>query len=371
MNGTTTLGESKDLDRLTDDAFQAYLLDGVSRTFALTIPQLREPIHQVIANGYLLCRIVDTIEDEATLDRETKRRLCERFVSVVEGNEDPAAFSRDFGAQLSERTPTEEHELIQVVPRVIAITHRFSEADRQALARCVAIMGHGMAEFQDRDLSAGVETLADMNRYCYFVAGVVGEMLTQVFCNHSQELSGRQEHMMPLAISFGQGLQMTNILKDIWDDLNREVCWLPREIFQSHGYDLGDLRPGHQDPAFVAGLQDLLAIAHGHLRNALEYTLLIPEYETGLRDFCLWALGMAVLTLRKIHHDPYFSRSDAVKITRRSVKTTILTTRMCHRHDALLRWLFNLASRGLPGPAPADQIELRPPASVFPSSLSV
>nr|BAL55583.1 squalene synthase [uncultured Gammaproteobacteria bacterium] len=351
----------EDLDALTDSAFQARFLDGVSRTFALTIPRLPEPVHQVIANGYLLCRIVDTIEDEATLDRAAKRRFCERFVEVVQGRQNAAEFAQEFAARLSNRTPLAERELIQAIPRVIAITHKFSPADREALARCVAIMSHGMADFQDQDLRAGLATLADLNRYCYYVAGVVGEMLTQVFCHHFPAMAKHEERLLELAVSFGQGLQMTNILKDMWDDRERGVCWLPRDIFLAHGYELNNLRPGHRDPAFVAGLRELIAIAHGHLRNALEYTLLIPNSETGLRDFCLWALGMAILTLRKIHRHPYFSRSAEVKISRRSVKAVILITHLSHRHNELLRWLFGLAGSGLPGPAPAEQLALSPP----------
>lgn len=361
MNGSPVSAVGRDFYALTDEDFQAHLLAGVSRTFALTIPQLPQPIHSIIANGYLLCRIVDTIEDEATLDRSTKRHFCERFVAVVQGNQDAEAFARDFSACLSDRTPASEQELIRVSARVIAITHRFAPADQKALARCVKIMSHGMADFQDQDLSAGLATLEDMNRYCYYVAGVVGEMLTEVFCNHVPSIAKHRDRMLKLAVSFGQGLQMTNILKDIWDDLERGVCWLPRDVFAAYGYDLRELRPGHTSPAFVAGLHELVAIAHGHLRNALEYTLLLPRGETGLRDFCLWALGMAILTLRKIHRHPYFDRSSEVKIKRTSVKATVLATRLCHRHDTWLKLLFHIASLGLPGPASADKIQSGPP----------
>jgi PAS domain S-box-containing protein len=67
--------------------------------------------------------------------------------------------------------------------------------------------------------------------YCYFVAGVVGEMCTDLFCLHSPELAAQRTAMMRLAVSFGQGLQMTNILKDIWDDRPANACWLPRSVF--------------------------------------------------------------------------------------------------------------------------------------------
>ncbi len=360
MNGSPAIETRlRDLDALTSKAFQAHLLDGVSRTFALTIPQLPEPVHQIVANGYLLCRIVDTIEDEANLAREKKRQYCERFIAVVQGTEDADKFARDFAASLSDRTPPAEHELIHVVPRVIAITHGFSREDRSALQDCVAIMARGMADFQDLDLRGGLKTLGEMNRYCYFVAGVVGEMLTRVFCNYSQYIAQHREAMMPLSVSFGQGLQMTNILKDIWTDLERGACWLPRDIFEKHCFHLEKLQPDHNDPRFVAGLRDLIAIAHGHLENALRYTLLIPYYETGLRDFCLWALGMAVLSLRKINANPYFSQADEVKISRRSVKATVITSRLCHSNDDFLRRLFKWTGRDLPGPAPVSLPDLQ------------
>lgn len=344
--------------RLADDDFQSYFLQGVSRTFALTIPQLPNPVGKVVANGYLLCRIVDTIEDEARLPRDVKRKFCERFIQVTKGHDDPVAFTRSLAPQLSTQTSPAEHELIRNVPRVIAITHSFARADRRALTLCIEIMSQGMADFQDRDLSAGLASLEELNRYCYFVAGVVGEMLTRVFCNYSPQIAQHRDKMMGLAASFGQGLQMTNILKDIWDDKKRGVCWLPRDIFSHHGYDLRQLSPGHNDPHFAQALDQLIAIAHGHLRNALEYTLLIPEYETGLRDFCLWALGMAVLTLRKIHARAFFKSADEVKISRRSVKATVLISRLCHKNNALLRGLFKLACTGLPGPASGDLLDL-------------
>jgi farnesyl-diphosphate farnesyltransferase len=75
---------------------------------------------------------------------------------------------------------------------------------------------------------------------------------------------------------------------------------------------------------------------------------LIPPHETGIRNFCLWAIGMAVLTLRKINKHKDFASGQQVKISRRSVKATIIAARLTASHDPLLRSLFYLAGRGLP-----------------------
>lgn len=352
MNASRSETTDTNLDALADDELQARLLDGVSRTFALTIPQLPQALAGPVSNAYLLCRIVDTIEDEATLSAAQKRKFCRQFTRVVAGEEDAGALAAELGPLLSEQTLPAERELIRLIPRVVAIAHGFEPAQRDALSLCVAIMGKGMAEFQERDLRGGLNDLDEMGAYCYYVAGVVGEMLTRLFCHYSPEMDARRDLLMKLAVSFGQGLQMTNILKDLWDDHKRGVCWLPRDIFEDAGYELRDLTPGHGDPRFHAGFRRLIGVAHAHLRNALEYTLYIPPRETGMREFCLWALGMAMLTLRKIHARIDFADSAQVKISRRSVKTVIAVSRLARGNDYLLKTAFFLAGLGLPAPAP-------------------
>jgi len=58
------------------------LLEGVSRTFALTIPQLPGGLREAVTNAYLLCRIADTIEDDPGLDAETKDGFHEAFLEA-------------------------------------------------------------------------------------------------------------------------------------------------------------------------------------------------------------------------------------------------------------------------------------------------
>jgi len=351
MNGTQiSLDNPKSLSQLSDDDFQAILLEGVSRTFALTIPQLPKKLYGAVANAYLLCRIVDTIEDEVSLSPEQKKYFCSEFIHVVKTGQNSEPFAVELAPLLSKQTIPAEHTLIHVLPRVIEITHKFDPDQIEALAVCVETMAEGMPVFQASNLHDGLATLADMDKYCYYVAGCVGEMLAKLFCHYSPEIAQHREHLLTLSVSFGQGLQMTNILKDIWDDAERGVCWLPQDIFTETGFDLKNLTPETNDANFRKGLEHLISVAHGHLHNALLYTQLIPAHETGIRNFCLWALGMAVLTLKKIKHNLDFNNSSQVKITRSSVKATIFATRLTGRSNILLSLLFNLTSRGLKTP---------------------
>jgi farnesyl-diphosphate farnesyltransferase len=209
-------------------------------------------------------------------------------------------------------------------------------------------MGQGMVEFQATGSLKGLENLHQLDRYCYYVAGVVGEMLTKLFCEYSADIATRKEQLMALAVSFGQGLQMTNILKDIWDDQQRGVCWLPQAEFAALGFDLQNLSAKHYCEDFGRGLEHLIGIAHAHLRNALAYAILIPKHETDIRRFCLLALGLAVLTLRKINNHRDFNAGSQVKISRRSVQTTLTVNRLIARQDRLLLGFFRWMSFGLP-----------------------
>lgn len=331
-----------------DLEYQRSILPGVSRTFALTIPVLPERLAVVMTNAYLLCRLADTIEDDPGLRHEQKSRFHSRFVAVVKGEEESEPFATDLAPLLSERILPAEHDLVRHTSNVIRVTHGFSAEERAALTRCVAIMCRGMPEFQRNKSLRGLADLDELAEYCYYVAGVVGEMCTELFVLHCPELLPKRETMLRLAVSFGQGLQMTNILKDIWDDRQSGACWLPRSVFDQGRFDLERLESLHTSPEFRAGLNELLGVAHAHLRNALEYTCMIPKREAGIRRFCLWAIGLAVLTLRKIHRHPNFRSGSEVKVSRRTVKATVLTTNLTLMSNRALRLIFARAADGLP-----------------------
>ncbi len=102
--------------------FQDQILPHVSRTFALTIPQLPMPLRVAVTNAYLLCRIADTIEDEPALPAADTRVFLQRFTAVVRGSEAAAPLARELARRLSERTLPAERELVSGMERIIAVT---------------------------------------------------------------------------------------------------------------------------------------------------------------------------------------------------------------------------------------------------------
>ena len=336
-----------------DLAYQGEILQGVSRTFALNIPELPGALRDVVGNVYALCRIADTIEDDPALSPAQKHAFSERFIDVVAGRGAAEPFSRELGALLSPSSTEREQDLIANTARVVRITRGFRAAQRGAIERCVRIMARGMAEFQQHATPDGLEDLPHLNRYCYHVAGVVGETLTDLFCDYSAEIRGRRGDLSALSVSFGQGLQMVNILKDVWEDRSRGACWLPRDVFRAAGFELGSLSTGRPAPGFVEGLSELVGITRRHLADALRFVLILPRREAGIRRFCLWPLGMAVLTLRRIHATPAFRSRQEVKISRRNVRAVTAVTSLLARSNVALKLLFEELTGDLPRSARA------------------
>jgi farnesyl-diphosphate farnesyltransferase len=335
-------------DRLSDKDYQSDILVHVSRTFALTIPQLPAGLRETVTSAYLLCRIADTIEDEPTLPAEDKRRFLRQFSDVVAGAAEPATLAAELTPRLSERTLVHERDLVRNLARVTGPVRGMDRREQAAMQRCVEIMCEGMHYFQRHASLRGLNRLADLDSYCYHVAGVVGEMLTDLFCVQVPEVQQHALALRRLAPSFGQGLQMTNILKDMWEDRSRGACWLPREIFERHGLKLEQLSSRQHERGFRDSLQELIGIAHGHLRNALSFTLLIPATQSGIRRFCLWSIGLALLTLRGINDNPRFTAGAQVKVSRRTVTMVRTLCDLSVRSDWALRRLFAYAARGLP-----------------------
>ncbi|QWE09560.1 squalene/phytoene synthase family protein [Polynucleobacter ibericus] len=308
-----------------DVAYQKAILGSVSRTFALTIPLLPPNIEKVVGNTYLLCRIVDTIEDAADLSAQAKQSLSALFLDAVLEKVPVETFVQPCLEALENYSNRDELDLIAHTPTVLRILHTCSNHDQEAVSRCVSIMSEGMSYFHGKQNQTGLQDLAEFEQYCYVVAGVVGELLTTIFSNHSPDFKARIAGHENLAIAFGQALQMTNILKDSPEDKARGVSWKPVNVSQA----------------------DLLNIAYQKLQDSLDYILLIPKQEQGMRRFCFLAFGLAVMTLSKIANQKQFDNKDEVKLSRSSVMSFYSFTRWAVRSDLLMKSFFYFTSRSL------------------------
>lgn len=324
--------------------YQNHMLPQVSRTFALTIPQLPAELQTAVANAYLLCRMADTIEDEPGLTVVQKHSFQSAFLDVVMGKADAGRLSDELSQHLTEQTLAAERDLIRHMPQVLAVTATLNATQRNATLACLTVMTQGMAEFQNKASLLGLADRQELDRYCYCVAGCVGETLTEFFIDYAPELGPQRQTLRTLARSFGAGLQLTNILKDQRADAERGVCWLPRDLLDAHHVEPGQLQVGDRHPGHNQVIAELVGTANVHLSRALEFTLLIPARHSGIRRFLAWTIGLALLTLRNVQ-----ARPDApVKVSHAEVAWILRLTRLSQRSNIGLRMLHKLASSRLP-----------------------
>ncbi len=333
-------------------------LPEVSRTFALNIPLLPTPLDLAVTVAYLLCRIADTLEDESVASAAERRPLMDEFARLCTLPSDwPSAaerFALNAVAALRPAAPTAEVRLVRGTQRVLETVAELPPWVRPAIARCVREMTTGMAqvlEGVERQGAAGLKDLNETMTYCYYVAGTVGEMLTDLFAGYAPSVALRRAELEPRAAAFGRALQLTNILKDIREDHQRGSCWLPRTLMARHGLTADTLLSHDHRAAALELLDELLAVAHREAETSLEYTLLLPREEKGIRLFCLWPLFLAVLTLRGLRGNPDVFSGPPVKISRPAVKRVMVFTRALGDKDWALRMAFRRYAAGLPAPA--------------------
>jgi farnesyl-diphosphate farnesyltransferase len=208
------------------------LLVKTSRTFALTIPLLPEPTRREVTIAYLLFRIADTFEDASHWPRERRIEALARFAELLES--DGAAGESGDPARWGAGESSSHQGYVELVAEMPAVLEAFAtlaEPARQRIGRHTARTARGMAEFVARTADDGTLALRDvpdLQRYCYVVAGIVGEMLTELFVLGREELDPIALYLEQRAARFGEALQLVNILKDAADDAREGRSYLPR-----------------------------------------------------------------------------------------------------------------------------------------------
>lgn len=332
--------QGEPLSRTEAGAFADFALNRVSRTFALNIRVLPQPLRGQVLHAYLYCRMADTLEDDPSLPPAERAGLLNAFADLFDPSLRPEAARRAF-AEYPARLPADwrdsgawEKILLTRAPIVLEAFTEYPAQAREAIAACVRDMCAGMAGFALRqgggtEGSPLVATVEELDRYCYHVAGTVGVMLCELFIRAGNIPPHRAERMRALCVSFGSGLQMVNILKDLADDRERGVFWLPRDLLAAEGLAAGDFARPENHEAARRVYTVLFAKALRHLEEALEYTRAIPRGRRRLRLFCLWPLFMAAETLALLAERARdLTGGTRLKITRRRVARILASTRL-------------------------------------------
>ncbi len=256
----------------TDIAALDELLEKTSRTFALSIPVLPEATRLEVTVAYLLFRIADTLEDATGWERARKLAELDALDGLLRRP------SIDGSLELARRwrdDPPCDHagyrELLEETPTVLRAALELSAGARALVFEHTRRTIREMAGFVSRtDPGRGLElhSTEELRAYCYAVAGIVGEMLTELFLLGRDGLAPIADCLRERAVRFGEALQLVNILKDSATDATEGRHYLPEGRDREEYFTLAraDLEVAGE---YVRALQDA-----GAPRGLVEFTAL-------------------------------------------------------------------------------------------------
>ena len=186
-------------------ALTAYHSKSFSMASALLPKQKKEAVHAL----YAFCRVTDDIADDFEGDRAEELEHWRKKIS---------------GEQV------DPHDEV-----ALAWLDTLSKFD------VPAIYAQQLIDGVKRDLSQNrYENFEDLATYCYGVASTVGLM--------SMHIVGFKEiEAVSYAVKLGVALQLTNILRDVREDWERNRIYLPKEELESFGLTEEDIALGVKD----------------------------------------------------------------------------------------------------------------------------
>ena len=254
------------------------MLKKTSRTFYIPINFLETTMKKAVASAYLCMRAIDEIEDHETLGSKIKQYLLREISQMLQGEFDKEAY-----VQLLSKY---DDKLPSVSLRLGDWLDFCPAGSLEKVKASTGEMAEGMAKWVEKNWQ--IKTKEDLDEYTYYVAGLVGVMLSDLWKENANIDTDRE-----LAIGYGRALQAVNILQNKDEDSERGVQFFPDGWTRA----------------------DMFDYAENNLVKADEYIKSINPGSVLL--FCKLPLAFAHKTLKAL-------KGGKGKITRAEVEATIV-----------------------------------------------
>lgn len=281
--------------RASKDLENSYkLLKLTSRSFAAVIMELHPELRNAIMIFYLVLRALDTIEDDMTIESSEKVKLLKEFDAKL----DLETWSFE-GNGPDEK----DRDVLVEFPCILREYHNLKPEYQRVIKEITKEMGHGMVKYvlDDNFNLNGVETIAEYDMYCHYVAGLVGDGLTQLVVLAgfgSPDLYESRDNKQ-LFESMGLFLQKTNIIRDYAEDLADGRSFWPKEIWSGYAEKLPDFQK--DEVKGVQCINHLVLNALSHVEDVLRYLISITEQSSF--QFCAIPQVMAIATLALVFNN--------------------------------------------------------------------
>ncbi|CDO93670.1 unnamed protein product [Kluyveromyces dobzhanskii CBS 2104] len=293
------------------------LLTLTSRSFAAVIMELDTELRNAVMIFYLVLRALDTVEDDMTIDPKIKVPILREFDSKL----DLESWSFDGNG------PNEKDRAVLVeFPCILEEYHKLKPEYQLVIKEITGKMGNGMADYiLDENFNLnGLQTVSDYDLYCHYVAGLVGDGLTQLLVLAGFGSKDLYEENVHLYEDMGLFLQKTNIIRDYAEDLADGRSFWPKEIWSLYAKNLSDFAKPENTQQGIFCINHLVLNAMTHIESVLHY--LASVHEQSSFQFCAIPQVMAIATLSLVFANPRVMHEN-VKIRKGTTCYLILKSR--------------------------------------------
>ncbi|XP_074065617.1 squalene synthase isoform X2 [Macrotis lagotis] len=286
MGGARRVMPKLDQDTLSDGLKTCYkYLNQTSRSFAAVIQALDSELRNAVCIFYLILRALDTVEDDMSISMDKKVPLLKNFHSYL--------YQPDW--RYMESTE-KDRQVLEDFSTISSEFRNLAECYQVVIDDICQKMGHGMAEFLEKK----VNSVQEWDKYCYYVAGLVGIGLSRLFSASDLEdpIIGEDSK---LANSMGLFLQKTNIIRDYYEDLMEGREFWPQEVWSRYGKKLSDLAKPENIDLAIHCLNELITNALQHIPDILTYLSRLRNQS--VFNFCAIPQVMAIATLAACYNN--------------------------------------------------------------------
>jgi len=322
------------------------LLKNVSRSFYLSIRVLPPSMRYSIGLAYLLARAADTITDTRGISVQKRRQYLENFRQRLNTPVVIESFEITIDPSVNEISLAEQ-QLLHTLSDLFSALNTLNEPDRKYVIKVLDTLTQGMIvdlttfPAEESGELVALDTAQTLDNYIYLVAGCVGEFWTQQMCAHQPKLNWQPEHYTVLGIRLGKALQLTNILRDVPQDLRIGRCYLPSEELDLHNLTPKMLLSNQHTNQARPILHHWLSIALNHFQAGEQYVLAIPKQFLQLRLAALWPLLLGLKTLSLLSlNKTWLSVEHSSKVSRQWVYVMLLFSLPAAFSNTLLKLWF-------------------------------
>lgn len=253
----------------------------------------------------------------------------------------------DFGELARHQGTVAERVLLENSEQALNLLRTLSFNDLQRVRDVLVVITSGQELDLRRFANASAHQLIalakdeDLEDYTYRVAGCVGEFWTKMCRAHLFPRAALDEtELMTKGVTFGKGLQLVNILRDVPADLRKGRCYLPQQALAQAGLEPIELLQPVNEPRLRSVYDEYLQRAENYLEVGWSYTELLPRGCVRVRLACAWPLLIGRETLGLLRTGHILDPDHRIKISRAQVKRIIWRTVVYYPWPTAWRGLF-------------------------------